>query len=60
MSATVIDENTGELEPSSATTTGKDHIYDCVELRTNNEHEPAAQCEEIQLSTNPAYGTIQR
>ena len=50
MSATVLDKNTGDL--LSASTTGE-----VVKLRTNTKHESAAQCEEIQLSTNPAYGT---
>ena len=58
-SATVTELFTGV--PSSTTTAGED-MYDDVELKTNTENEPAAraQCEEIELSTNAAYGKVQR
>ena len=43
--------------PSSATAAGEDHLYEHVELRPATEH---AQYEEIELSTNTAYGRVQR
>ena len=53
-SPTVLDESTGV--PSSA---GEDNPYDYVEWKTNTKHESTVQSEEIELSTNPAYGTVQ-
>ena len=57
-SATVLHEST--CVPSSAATGGEDNPYDYVEWKANTKHESAAQSEEIELSTNAAYGTVQR
>ena len=53
MSATVTHLFNGV--PSSATTAEED-VYDDVELKSNTKNDSAAQHEEIELSTNAAYG----
>ena len=53
-----MDESTGV--PSSAATGGEDNVYDYVEWKTGTKHESATQSEEIELSTNVAYGKVQR
>ena len=58
MSAALCDENTAQ--PSSATGAGDDNTYDYVEWKAATKHESAAQSEEIELSTNAAYGRVQR
>ena len=58
-SPTVLDESTGVPSSAAAATGGGDNPYDYVEWKANTKHESAAQSEEIELSTNAAYGTVQ-
>ena len=58
MSATPCDENAGEHSP--VTIAGEDNVYDYVEWKASTENESAAQREDIELSTNAAYGRVQR
>ena len=46
--------------PSSATSAGDDNMYDHVELRPSTEQGPTVQYEEIELSSNVAYGKVRR
>ena len=55
-SAALSEENTAE--PSSGTTAGDGTIYDYVDWKTTTKDESAAQNEEIELSTNAAYGRV--
>ena len=44
--------------PSSATFAGDDNMYKHVDLRPSTEQGPTAQYEEIELSSNVAYGKV--
>ena len=53
-STTVQPKSSDESASVSATTTGEARIYDYVELKVKT----AAENEEIEVSTNTAYGKI--
>ena len=46
--------------PSSATSAGDDNMYEHMELKPVTEQGPTVQYEEIELSSNVAYGKVQR